>query len=162
MLHAPGILMHSTPMRRVLGRVIESPSTYFKQYRDGRIIGNDGYYAPDIPQHAEILRGPAEMPDEIRALHGERIYERIVQKLPSASEASFSHLTLGYRPMPGDRMPVVGAVPSNRDVYLAVMHSGVTLAPIMGRFVTDELLRGAEIATLAPYRPDRFTGVGPS
>lgn len=156
LIHAPGILMHTDPMRAVLKRVVESPNTYFKQYRDGRIVGNDGYYAPAIPQHAAILAGPTEMPGEIRDLHGKRIFETIRQKLPPAGEASYSHLTLGYRPMPEDRMPVVGPVPGNSDVYIAVMHSGVTLAPIMGRHITREVLGGESVNELAPYRPERF------
>lgn len=156
LIHAPGILMHTEPMRPVLERVIESPRTYFKQHRDGRVVGNDGYYAPDFPQHAEILQGPAEMPEEIRDLHGKRIIEIIRNKLPPAAETQYSHLTLGYRPMPEDRMPVVGPVPGNADVYVAVMHSGVTLAPIMGRYITQEVLGGQRVGDLAPYRPERF------
>jgi len=158
LIHAPGILMHTEPMSPVLGRVVESPHTYFKQNPDGRIVGNDGYYAPNIPEHAAILEGPAEMPAEIRDLHGNRILDTIRKKLPPAGEATYSHLTLGYRPMPQDRMPVVGPVPGNRDVYVAVMHSGVTLAPIMGRYVTQEILGGQAVTELAPYRPERFAG----
>lgn len=157
MIHAPGILMHSGPTEPVLQRVVESPTTYFKQYRDGRIVGNDGYYAPNIPEHAAILAGPAEMPSEIQAMHGKRIFEAIKAKLPPAGQASYSHLTLGYRPMPGDRMPTVGPVPGNPDVYVAVMHSGVTLAPIMGHYVARELMHGETIRELAPYRPERFS-----
>jgi len=41
-------------------------------------------------------------------------------------------------------------------VYLATMHSGVTLAPIIGELVAMELLDGAETNLLADFRPDRF------
>jgi glycine/D-amino acid oxidase-like deaminating enzyme len=156
LIHAPGILMHTKSIRPVLERVVESPHAYFKQHRDGRIVGNDGYYAPTIPEHIEILKGPAEMPEEIRALHGQRILDTIQKKLPAAKEAIYSHLTLGYRPMPADRMPVVGPVPGNPSVYVAVMHSGITLAPIMGRYITHELLGSQQVTELAPYRPERF------
>jgi hypothetical protein len=36
------------------------------------------------------------------------------------------------------------------------MHSGITLAPAVGRFATMEILDGARIAMLEPYRPERF------
>jgi glycine/D-amino acid oxidase-like deaminating enzyme len=53
-------------------------------------------------------------------------------------------------------MPVVGAVPGAPDVYVAVTHSGVTLAPILGRYVTREIVDDARVEALAPYRPERF------
>ncbi len=53
-------------------------------------------------------------------------------------------------------MPVIGYSPGSSDVYIAVMHSGVTLAPITGRYVAHELLSDDSIAELAPYRPGRF------
>jgi glycine/D-amino acid oxidase-like deaminating enzyme len=36
------------------------------------------------------------------------------------------------------------------------MHSGVTLAAIMGRYITHEITNDDLIDELAPYRPDRF------
>jgi len=35
-------------------------------------------------------------------------------------------------------------------------HSGVTLGPLLGRLLADEIVRGAPSAMLAPFRPDRF------
>ena len=154
--HSPGILLHTRPISSVLGRVVESPTTYFKQFPDGRIIGNDGYYAPDIPVHHDILQGPQEMPEEIRMMHGERILGKIKDKLHGADDAAFDHLTLGYRPMPQDRLPIVGFSPRHSDVYIAVMHSGVTLAAIMGCYISHEVMTNGLIDELAPYRPDRF------
>ncbi len=154
--HAPGILLHTTTTDALLGQVFESPHMNLKQHRDGRIVGNDSAYAPDIPVHAGILEGATEMPAEIRKMHGERILALVREKLAGAERARFDHLTLGYRPMPEDGMPIVGFSPGSADVYVAVMHSGVTLAPIMGRYVTHEILSEELIDELAPYRPSRF------
>ena len=156
--HAPGILLHTTPQRPVVGRVIEAPKMNIKQNPNGRLVGNDGGYAPDMPEHQEIIREVTEMPDEIRAIHGNRILDMFRETMPGVVDASYDYLTLGYRPMPEDGMPVVGFTPANSDVYIAVMHSGVTLAPIMGRYITHELLSDEAVAELAPYRPDRFPG----
>jgi hypothetical protein len=41
-------------------------------------------------------------------------------------------------------------------VYATVTHSGVTLAPILGRWVCSETLNGTRIDALSPYRPERF------
>jgi len=154
--HAPGILLHTNAAKPVLARVAESTDLYFKQFPDGRIVGSDSPYAPDIPEHQAILQGPQVMPGEIRAMHGERILGAIKKKLPAAIDATYDHLTLGYRPMPQDGLPVVGQLQGNPDVYIAVMHSGVTLAPIMGRYISQEILNDDLIDELAPYRPNRF------
>ena len=41
-------------------------------------------------------------------------------------------------------------------VYVAVMHSGVTLAPLVGRLVASEILDGVRVEMLEPYRASRF------
>ena len=156
--HAPGILLHTTPQRPVVGQVIESPTMNIKQNPNGRLVGNEGGYAPDLPVHQEIIRAVTDMPDDMRALHGNRILDMFRETMPGVVEASFDYLTLGFRPMPEDSLPVVGYSPFSSDVYIAVMHSGVTLAPIMGRYITHELISDEAIAELAPYRPDRFPG----
>jgi glycine/D-amino acid oxidase-like deaminating enzyme len=156
LIHAPGILVHTRQTRPLLGRVVESTQMYFKQHRDGRITGTDEPYAPDIPAHQGILQGPQEMPDGIRKMHGDRILGKIKSRLSGADDAVYDHLTLGYRPMPQDHLPIVGFSPGNKNVYIAVMHSGVTLAPIMGRYITHEIMNDDLLDELAPYRPGRF------
>ena len=100
-----------------------------------------------------------DFPDAgLRAAHGARILNRISTVLPGASNAILDELTLGFRTMPMDGFPVVGPVPGAPDVYVAVTHSGVTLAPILGRYVSQEVLTGARVDSLAPYRPTRLVG----
>jgi len=64
---------------------------------------------------------------------------------------------VGVRPMPVDGTPIVGPLPGVRGVYLAVMHSGVTLAPVVGHLVGEEILTGRQAVQLAGCRPARFT-----
>ena len=61
--------------------------------------------------------------------------------------------------MPQDRYPIIGFSPGNSNVYIAVMHSGVTLAAIVGRYVTHEITKDDLIDELAPYRPNRCEGL---
>jgi glycine/D-amino acid oxidase-like deaminating enzyme len=63
---------------------------------------------------------------------------------------------LGVRPMPADGEPIVGPVAEVPGLYLAVMHSAVTLAPAVGRLVARELVDGTLESTLAGCRFDRF------
>lgn len=63
---------------------------------------------------------------------------------------------LGQRPIPRDGHPIVGTMPDAPELYAAVTHSGVTLAPGIAELAADEILEGREAPLLAPYRPSRF------
>ncbi len=156
--HAPGILAHSKPMRSLTGIIHEGPSDLsFKQMADGSLVGTDAPLPPDRPEHAAIRAAAGDFPDEaLREMHGNRILKRIAQALPAASEAHLERLTLGFRPMPTDDRPVIGPISGATDVYVCVTHSGVTLAPILARYATRELIDGHHVDSLAPYRPERF------
>ena len=58
--------------------------------------------------------------------------------------------------MPLDEFPVIGALPTATGVYVTVTHSGVTLAPILGRYAAQEILEAVRVEMLSPYRPERF------
>lgn len=59
------------------------------------------------------------------------------------------------RPMPRDGYPSVGTVPGIEGYIEAITHSGVTLAPFLGRAITNILLGRPADPLLEPYRPDR-------
>jgi glycine/D-amino acid oxidase-like deaminating enzyme len=157
--HAPGILAHSTTGPAVLRAVCDAPhGLEFKQFPDGRIVGTDAEDPPPLPVHAAILAGPVDFPnDTLRAQHGQRILSRIGAVFPAARTRPLERLTLGFRPMPPDGMPVVGPVPGMQNAYVVVTHSGVTLAPILGELAAAEML-GAAAPTelLGPFRPPRL------
>ena len=130
----------------------------FKQTSSGRIVGTDSSYAPETPVHRDILLGRQEFPNaELRSMHGRRILDRIATLLPGARGAPLQRLTLGFRPLPKDGFPIVGYIPGSDHVYIAVTHSGVTLAAIMGQLIRREILDGLPSAAFAPYRPQRFS-----
>jgi len=56
-----------------------------------------------------------------------------------------------------DGFPAIGRPKGPHGIYIAVMHSGITLAPAVGRFAAEELLQGRRDPLLAPYGPSRFT-----
>ncbi|MAY63522.1 MAG: oxidoreductase [Rhizobiales bacterium] len=61
-----------------------------------------------------------------------------------------------YRPMPKDGFPCVGAMPDLANYYVAVTHSGVTLAPYLGKALADEIVVDRRHKALDPFAPDRF------
>jgi glycine/D-amino acid oxidase-like deaminating enzyme len=156
--HAPGILAHSARLPALTRLAHDAPGNVeFKQMADGSIVGTDARAPPDTPEHRDILAHAMQFPSaELRTYHGNRILNRIARFLPAAQAVPLDRLTLGFRPMPIDEFPVIGALPTAPDIHVAVTHSGVTLAPILGRLTAEEVLQGSRVDWFAPYRPERF------
>ena len=77
--------------------------------------------------------------------------------LPGIRGVAVERVTVGHRVMPVDEYPVVGFCDRCPNLYIAAMHSGVTLAPLIGQLAALEILDGARVSSLEPYRPSRFT-----
>ena len=75
--------------------------------------------------------------------------------LPAIAGAELDDVYIGWRPLPLDGHPVLGASGAQSDVYLAIMHSGVTLAPVVGQLAASELAEGTIVDRLDEFRPDR-------
>jgi len=81
---------------------------------------------------------------------------RAARFFPALRGVPVERWTLAWRAMPADRLPVVGPLPGLPSLYLAVTHSGVTLAPILGRLVSQEIADEVPDGLLGPFRPGRF------
>jgi glycine/D-amino acid oxidase-like deaminating enzyme len=162
--HAPGILAHSTATRIVTRRVYDGPAGLeFKQMANGSIVGTDSEQVPDLPQHTEIREHPMDFPtDALRTLHGERILGKLAKVMPAARDVRLERLTLGFRVLPTDGLPIVGALPGSANAHVVATHSGVTLAPVIGQLVTAEILDGDRDPILSPYRPERMLRPAPA
>ena len=86
----------------------------------------------------------------------ERVFKATAQFLPALQDTTIREVRRGRRPIPKDGHPVLGFTTSVPNLYLAVMHSGVTLAALVGEFAAIEILDGTRIEILAPYRLERF------
>lgn len=140
---APGLMALTTPVRARLNHVLAPPGLLLRRDAGGRILcgGEAGGSAPGRDPGA--IAG--DLLDRVAGLIGE-------------PEIGLERIIIGHRPTPADGRPIIGPAPGRAGVYVAVMHSGVTLAPGVAELVADELLDGAEAPLLAPFRPDRFTG----
>jgi glycine/D-amino acid oxidase-like deaminating enzyme len=79
--------------------------------------------------------------------------EKYIEKLKGVPVES---MTLGYRVLPADGNPIVGFPDRRPNLYIAAMHSGMTMSPIMGQLAAVEILDGTATDLLAPYRLARF------
>jgi glycine/D-amino acid oxidase-like deaminating enzyme len=137
----PGLLAHSRPAAPLLRHVIEAPGLHMKQECSRIVVGRD------------FGGGPA--PNDVEA-EGRRLLDLVKQHVRGADGLELDRVTVGLRPMPQDGMPVVGFVRDLPGLYLATMHSGITLAPAVGRFAAMEILDGVRVDMLEAYRPERF------
>ena len=145
MKNEPGILIETNPLPQVVSRTIWSPDVHFKQLPDGRLVC--GHLFSGALAEGEDAGDAAEA-----------ILARVKQRLPRfAGDLRIEKVKYGIRPMPVDGYPAIGRVSgSQNDAYVSIMHSGVTLGPVVGRLVAAELLTGEAQHLLAGFRPTRF------
>lgn len=84
------------------------------------------------------------------------LLDRARQVSRGLAQAAVTGYQVCVRPMPADGQSIVGWLPGPRGVYLAVTHSGVTLAAHLAELITSELVTGTAPAGLQPYTPSRF------
>ncbi|MDE0298830.1 MAG: FAD-binding oxidoreductase [Candidatus Poribacteria bacterium] len=148
---SPGIVVRTTPCDPVLNSVsvIHAPriddsrgDVHLRQTPDGTLLIGQG-------SQESLNRDDSQQ-------HADDLLTRAKYYVPSIDGASAIPVPVGYRPMPIDGFPVLGFVPSVPNLYIALMHSGVTLAPLIGELATLEIVDGARVDMLNPYRPERF------
>lgn len=135
-------MIHTKPCKPIINRTVLTNELHIQQRPDGSFLAGADFGGGQLNDNPEA--GAAELMNRIHSsFHG-------------TENVEFDRYTLGYRPTPGDGMPVIGPVSETQGLYIATMHSGATLAPIVGRFVCDELMSGTTIDMLEPFRPSRF------
>lgn len=141
MANRPGVMLHSKPVPKMLDHVIWGDRIHLKQQHDGRLVVGEVF-----------SEGRNDFDPGMIA---EQMLVDVRRHLPDV-DFEIDQTTIGLRPIPKDGMPVIGAARGVDGLYIAVMHSGVTLAPIIGRMAADEMLDGVSFDALEPYRPERF------
>ena len=146
-------------------RLIHTPRIALRPHSGGLLH----LEAPDMPVD---LHTPET---ELRRLAGQ-LLERASRTVRGLDEARVVAAQVCARPLPADEQSIVGRLPGAEWLYVAVTHSGVTLAAHLSRLIAADLApdapdaqlaagapnaqltAGAPSAELAAYRPDRFAG----
>lgn len=149
--HSPGVVVLTDPQPPILQNVsvLHLPPIDENQHEIHLRQSADGTLA--------IGQGSQESVDQDDSQeHADDLLNRAVHYLPTLAGARAIPTPVGYRPMPIDELPVIGFCAAVPNLYIALMHSGVTLAPLVGELATLEIVDGARVEMLAPYRPERF------
>ena len=77
---------------------------------------------------------------------------------PGLAAAEIREIRVGLRPCTEDLLPVLGPVPSTRNVYLATGHgpTGLQLGPYSGKLIADLMLNKDLTTDIDPYQITRF------
>jgi D-amino-acid dehydrogenase len=91
--------------------------------------------------------------------------ERLGQLMRSASlyydgvtQAEALDVWVGLRPCTPDGLPAIGPLPGIQGLYAATGHGmlGLTLGPITGKLLSEQVLDGSASLPLGPFDPGRF------
>lgn len=146
MLTRPALMVQTRPLPPILNHILVSEIGELRQLPDGSLM------MPAAISHqsddAAVLNTPLKDADAAIA--------RLQTLLPSVP-LTWSRADVAHRPVPKDGKPVAGHVKDG--LYVATMHSGITLGALMGGLIAVEVMQGPTNSTsksLAPYRPGRF------
>jgi len=128
----PAVLAATKPLPRLLNGLIMTPELQLRQAGDGRLVA-----AASVEAAVDLL--PA-----IKALFR-----------PNVTMDLDFHVA-GRRPIPNDRLPLVGRAVGLDGLYVAVSHSGITLAPAVGSMVAEEIVAGRRHLLIKPFGLERL------
>ncbi len=137
-----GLIAHSTICnRRLLNGLVLSPEFHVRQTREGRLIAGTDFAGGDPRDRADGM--------------ARDLLAKVKVMVRGAEALDLGFITVGNRPTPADGFPAIGRIDAAPGLYVTVLHSGVTLAPLVGELAAREIATGERDADLEPYDPGR-------
>ncbi|MEM9579231.1 MAG: FAD-binding oxidoreductase [Pseudomonadota bacterium] len=143
LLTRPALVLHTEPVKLRLRHILATDFGEVRQLPSGALT------TPAVIGHQSDSAEAVAHPEQAASVSMTRL-----RALFPDAELRLREMQLAYRPVPQDGFPAVGQVLPG--LYTAVMHSGITLAAVMGDFIAREVLDQERIAQLGSYRPQRF------
>lgn len=139
---SPAIFIRYQSPGNLVQTLISNSEMEVRQSSDGALLAAEDYVDDTAKnQPAAIAR---------------RTAKAIQNELHGVADLAPEVACVGYRPIPADGVPIIGFLPKIAGVYVCAMHPGVTLAAIVGRLASEEILEGKQSRALEPCRPHRF------
>lgn len=138
----PGLLVHSKPTVPLLRTMLMTPDLHVRQTTQGRLVAGTDYVGNVADADPQVL--------------AKDLHRKVQSMVRAAEQLELDFFTMGKRPTPSDGFPMVGRPATLAGLYLVLSHSGITLAPALGLFAAEELLRGQRDPLLSGYHPDRL------
>ena len=152
----PGIILKSKPVENRFNKIIVGPGVHIHQQNDGSIVLGEQDGAP-LSHFDRLKERPSKFPNkEFEELHTERIINTAKNFTTGLEDIVIEKVSIGWRPLPKDRIPIIGRFKKTKGVYVSMMHSGISLAAIVSKLVSEEILENKNIPILDDFRPSRF------
>jgi len=141
-----GLLVYTKPLPPLLKHPITGTDFHVRQDSHGRLVIG-GRFDDDATEEKDM------------AAAAKTLLNEMVSRLNFDGEVTLDHYTVGKRPLPIDGRPKIGRLKNSlgeiiNGVYIAVMHSGVTNAPMAGKLGIEEIISGKQdkmLTTFSPY-----------
>ncbi len=139
---SPAILLRFRTTGSLVNTVISKPEMEVRQASDSCLLAAEDYIDDSLENG----------PDAV----ARRTLSVVKKHLRGSHDVDLESVSVGWRPIPTDSLPIVGFSSEAKGLYVAVMHAGVTMAPAIGRLATTEILDGVDVNILQPCRLERF------
>jgi len=138
-----GLLVRTAPLPPgvTVRRVLHAPDLSIRPHHGRRLV----LHSHDVDE---------KLPADVPAMSGTML-DRLAEVLPGAAGVTVESAFTAVRPMPRDGRSIIGWLSDPGSPYVAVSHSGLTLAPVLGEIVAREVLGGRHELAEA-FRPQRF------
>ncbi|MYH70128.1 MAG: FAD-binding oxidoreductase, partial [Gammaproteobacteria bacterium] len=144
-----GLIVETKPVNFTLQTVLDTPDVKIRQCVDGRLIFNiDCSEDMDSTDEATLKCTISNKISSALEYFDINIIDR--------DDLVFSSIKLGKRAIPEDGLPLIGPIGNTSGIYLVFTHSGVTLAPLVGRLLMEEILSGKTSKLLSHWNPGRL------
>ena len=142
-----GLLAYTNPLPPVLKYPITGIDFHARQDENGRLIIG-GRFDDDASKENRI--------EEV----AKKLVSDMSIRLKYKGEMKLEHYTLGKRPLTNDGRPKIGRLKNSigeiiKGVYIAVMHSGITNAPIVGKLGVEEIISEKQDSLLHSFSPQQ-------
>ena len=145
-----GLLAYSNKLPSILKYPITGKDFHARQDNNGRLIIG-GQFDDDASKESKI--------EEV----AKKLILKMASRLKYKGEIKLDYFTLGSRPLTNDGRPKIGRLKNSvgeiiKGVYIAVMHSGITNAPIVGKLGIEEIISGKSDILLHSFDPQPTNG----
>lgn len=146
---ACGFLAYTHPVLTQLQANLITPGLNVRPEGGGRLL----LQSPDLDGFAN----PAS-PAQVDSYIGHEMLRRLRALFNNMEMAQLARIAVGQRARPADGLPAIGYLSDRRRVYLMVTHSGMTLAPLLGRLCAHEITQDDRSSLLSDFSPQRLLG----
>jgi glycine/D-amino acid oxidase-like deaminating enzyme len=143
---SPALLVRFSAPVGLVRTVAACPEVEVRQTADGHLLAAGDYTG-------EVSRDDLQRTAQV-------MLRRLRDTFTGADDVRLVDVRVGVRPMPADGLPIIGPLVQHVGSYVAVMHSGVTLAPVAGRLIAAEVVENRDAEELRGVRPGRFLAAG--